>query len=137
MLVLTEACRFGNEIVMNGAGTKDIVKGSWPPNLKHHTYKAREEWIPYVKEHATTCKSSILEWRLQVTDKIGYHASGTCSMGKDDNPMAVLDNKLRVKGVAGLRVADCSVMPTLHGGHTQMPAYGIGERCADFIKETW
>jgi choline dehydrogenase-like flavoprotein len=121
MLVLTEACRFGNEIVMNGAGTKDIVKGSWPPNLKHHTYKTREEWIPYVKEHATTC----------------YHASGTCAMGKDDNPMAVLDNKLRVKGVAGLRVADCSVMPTLHGGHTQMPAYGIGERCADFIKETW
>jgi choline dehydrogenase-like flavoprotein len=135
MLVLTEACRFGNEIVMNGAGTKDIVKGSWPPNLKHHTYKTREEWIPYVKEHATTCKSPILEWRLHVTDKIGYHASGTCAMGKDD--MAVLDNKLRVKGVAGLRVADCSVMPTLHGGHTQMPAYGIGERCADFIKETW
>ena len=74
---------------------------------------------------------------LYLTDGIGYHASGTCAMGKDDNPMAVLDNKLRVKGVAGLRVADCSVMPTLHGGHTQMPAYGIGERCADFIKETW
>ncbi|GAB1198175.1 hypothetical protein APSETT444_007483 [Aspergillus pseudonomiae] len=121
LLVLTEACRFGNEVVMKGAGTKDIVKGSWPPNLTHHTYTTREEWIPYVKEHATTC----------------YHASGTCAMGKDDNPLAVLDNKLRVKGVAGLRVADCSVMPTLHGGHTQMPAYGIGERCADFIKETW
>jgi choline dehydrogenase-like flavoprotein len=58
-------------------------------------------------------------------------------MGKDGDSMAVLDNKLRVRGVAGLRVADCSVMPTLHGGHTQMPAYGIGERCADFIKETW
>ncbi|KAE8376037.1 hypothetical protein BDV26DRAFT_246087 [Aspergillus bertholletiae] len=121
LLVLTEACRFGNEVVMQGAGTKDIVKGSWPSNLTHHTYTTREEWIPYVKEHATTC----------------YHASGTCAMGKDDNPLAVLDNKLRVKGVAGLRIADCSVMPTLHGGHTQMPAYGIGERCADFIKETW
>ncbi|RHZ60765.1 hypothetical protein CDV55_103182 [Aspergillus turcosus] len=121
LLVLTEACRFGNEIVMNGAGTKDIVKGSWPPNLNHHTYKTREEWIPYVKEHATTC----------------YHAAGTCAMGKDDNPMAVLDNKLRVRGVAGLRVADCSVMPTLHGGHTQMPAYGIGEKCAELIKEMW
>ncbi|KAH8701592.1 choline dehydrogenase [Talaromyces proteolyticus] len=121
ILVLSEACRFGNEIVMNGAGTKDIVKGSWPPSSNHHTFKTREEWIPYVKEHATTC----------------YHASGTCAMGKDDNPMAVLDNKLRVRGVSGLRVADCSVMPTLHGGHTQMPAYGIGERAADLIKETW
>jgi choline dehydrogenase-like flavoprotein len=68
---------------------------------------------------------------------IGYHASGTCAMGKDDSPMAVLDNKLRVRGVSGLRVADCSVMPALHSGHTQMPAYGIGERAADIIKETW
>ncbi|KAE8350547.1 hypothetical protein BDV28DRAFT_138930 [Aspergillus coremiiformis] len=119
LLVLTEACRFGNEIVMNGAGTKDIVKGSWPSNLTHHTYTTREQWIPYVQQHATTC----------------YHASGTCAMGHDDNPQAVLDHKLRVRGVMGLRVADCSVMPTLHGGHTQLPAYGIGERCADFIKE--
>ncbi|KAF4201649.1 hypothetical protein CNMCM8927_001292 [Aspergillus lentulus] len=121
LLVLSEACRFGNEIVMQGEGTKSIVKGSWPPNLSHHTYKTREEWVPYVKQNATTC----------------YHASGTCAMGKGDNPMAVLDNKLRVKGVAGLRVADTSAMPVLCGGHTQMVAYGIGERCADFIKETW
>ncbi|KAA8647797.1 hypothetical protein EYZ11_004726 [Aspergillus tanneri] len=119
LLVLAEACRFGNEIVMQGAGTKDIVAGSWPPNLSHHLYKTREEWIPYVKEQATTC----------------YHAAGTCAMGKDDNPMAVLDNKLRVKGVDGLRVADTSVMPVLCGGHSQMAAYGIGERCADFIKQ--
>ena len=55
MLVLSEACRFGNEIVMNGAGTKNIVKESWPPNSNHHAYKSREDWIPYVKEHATTC----------------------------------------------------------------------------------
>ncbi|KAL2218091.1 putative GMC oxidoreductase [Thermoascus aurantiacus ATCC 26904] len=117
--VLAEACRFGNEIIMEGAGTKDVVKGSWPPELNHHTYKTREDWKPYVKEHATTC----------------YHAAGTCAMGKADNPMAVLDEKLRVRGVSGLRVADCSVMPTLHGGHTQMPAYGIGEKCADLLKE--
>jgi len=56
-------------------------------------------------------------------------------MGNADDKLAVLDEKLRVRGVAGLRVADCSVMPTLHGGHTQMPAYGIGERAADFLKE--
>ncbi|KAJ5642186.1 hypothetical protein N7490_006186 [Penicillium lividum] len=121
LLVLSEACRFGNEVVMKGAGTRDIVKGSWPANLKHHEYTTREDWVPYVKEHATTC----------------YHAAGTCAMGREDNPMAVLDEKLQVRGVTGLRVADCSVMPTLHGGHAQMPAYGIGEKCADLIKETW
>jgi choline dehydrogenase-like flavoprotein len=48
---------------------------------------------------------------------------------------AVLDNKLRVLGVDSLRVADCSIMPTLNGGHTQMPAYGIGEKAADLIKD--
>ncbi|EEQ30407.1 hypothetical protein McanMca71_002300 [Microsporum canis] len=118
MLVITEACRFGNEIMTEGLGTKDIIKGSWPPELKHHTFKTREEWIPYVKEHGTTC----------------YHPGGTCAMGKSDNPNAVLDEKLRVRGVTGLRVADCSVMPLLHGGHNQMPAYGIGEKCAEIIK---
>ncbi|PYH40568.1 GMC family oxidoreductase [Aspergillus saccharolyticus JOP 1030-1] len=121
LLVITEACKFANEIIMKGAGTKDIVKGSWPPSLTHHAYTEREQWVPYVKEHGTTC----------------YHAGGTCAMGKDSDPNAVLDNRLRVRGVSGLRVADCSVMPTLNGGHTQMPAYGIGEKCADLIKETW
>lgn len=58
-------------------------------------------------------------------------------MGKDNDANAVLDNKLRVRGIANLRVADCSVMPTLHSGHTQMVAYGIGEKCAELVKETW
>lgn len=44
-------------------------------------------------------------------------------MGQANDRMAVLDEKLQVRGVKGLRVADCSVMPTLNGGHTQMPAY--------------
>lgn len=56
-------------------------------------------------------------------------------MGQASDKMAVLDEKLQVRGVKGLRVADCSVMPTLHGGHTQMPAYGIGEQCAKFIRQ--
>ncbi|KAH0341629.1 alcohol oxidase, partial [Aureobasidium melanogenum] len=120
LLVLTEGVRMGNEVVMQGKGTKDIVKGSWPANLTHHAFTNREEWIPHVKQHATTC----------------YHAAGTAKMGKASDKMAVLDEKLQVRGVKGLRVADCSVMPTLHGGHTQMPAYGIGEQCAKFVKQT-
>lgn len=68
---------------------------------------------------------------------VGYHAAGTCAMGNDNDPNAVLDNKLRVRGIPNLRVADCSVMPTLHTGHTQMAAYGIGEKCAELIKEQW
>lgn len=60
LLVLAEGCRLGNEIVMEGAGTKDIFKGSWPPELTHHTNTKREEWMSYVKDQATTCKSRFL-----------------------------------------------------------------------------
>jgi choline dehydrogenase-like flavoprotein len=55
-------------------------------------------------------------------------------MGTDDDPMAVLDAELCVRGVKGLRVADTSVMPLLNQGHTQMPAYAIGEKAADLVK---
>ena len=58
-------------------------------------------------------------------------------MGKDDNPLAVLDNKLRVRGVEGLRVVDVSVLPTLISGHPQMIAYAIGEKAADLLKEAF
>lgn len=56
LLVLSEACKLGNEIVTKGKGTVGIVKGSWPPNLTHHKYTSREDWIPYVKDNATTCE---------------------------------------------------------------------------------
>lgn len=58
-------------------------------------------------------------------------------MGRDDDSSAVVDKELRVKSVLNLRVADCSIIPNLPGGHTQMPAYGIGEKCADMLKATW
>lgn len=57
LLVFSEGCRLANEIVTQGAGTKDIIKGSWPEHLTHHTYKSREEWIPSIRERADTCES--------------------------------------------------------------------------------
>jgi len=63
-----------------------------------------------------------------------YHPVGTCAMGRVEDPMTVCDSKLRVKGIAGLRVVDCSICPTLTSGNTQAPAYLIGERAADIIK---
>lgn len=55
-LVLAEGCRFANEIVMQGSGTKDIVKGSWPAHLTHHMNSTTEQWIEFVREQATTCR---------------------------------------------------------------------------------
>ncbi|MEC7764306.1 MAG: GMC family oxidoreductase N-terminal domain-containing protein [Pseudomonadota bacterium] len=64
-----------------------------------------------------------------------YHPVGTCRMGAEDDPNAVLDSRLRVRGIRGLRVADASVMPAIIGGNTSAPAMMIGERAAEFILE--
>lgn len=62
-----------------------------------------------------------------------YHPVGTCRMGPRGDRMAVVDERLQVRGVDGLRIADTSIMPTIVGGNTNAPAMMIGERCADFI----
>jgi choline dehydrogenase len=63
-----------------------------------------------------------------------YHISGTCKMGPDDDPMAVVDSRLRVRGVTNLRIADASIMPDVVRANTNVTTMMIAERAADFIK---
>ncbi|MEP4431930.1 MAG: GMC oxidoreductase, partial [Hyphomicrobiales bacterium] len=67
--------------------------------------------------------------------KTNYHPSGTCKMGADGDPMAVLDARMRVRGIEGLRVCDMSAVPDINAGNTNAPAMMLGARCADLIIE--
>ena len=79
-------------------------------------YESDEKLMSYVRKNAWTV----------------FHQCGTCRMG-DNAKTAVVDARLRVHGVRGLRVADASVFPTIPTGNTNAPAIMVGERAADFI----
>ncbi len=80
---------------------------------------------------STTVGSNTLDDAIRKQARTIFHPAGTCRMGPD--PAAVVDTRLRVNGVEGLRVADCSVMPALTSGNTNAPTMMIADRAADFI----
>jgi choline dehydrogenase len=92
---------------------------------------------PYVKREVKPGPdahgdSELLEFARNTGATI-FHPSGTCKMGHDS--MAVVDDRLRVRGVQGLRVVDCSVMPTLISGNTNGPVVMMAEKAVDMILE--
>ncbi|KAJ8985234.1 hypothetical protein NQ317_018263 [Molorchus minor] len=91
------------------------------PNCRNHRFGSDEYW----KCHIRTISMTI------------YHPVGTCKMGPAWDKEAVVDPRLRVYGVGGLRVIDASIMPTIPSGNTNAPAIMVGEKGADLVKEDW
>ncbi len=93
----------------------DDVRGKMMFPIDRNNIKQLED---YIRNHADT----------------EYHPVGTCKMGPDSDAMAVVDCKLRLKGIQNLRVVDASIMPTLVSGNTNAPTIMIAEKAADMVK---
>jgi choline dehydrogenase len=85
----------------------------------------------YLPDPSVRTDDEVLEYIRNYGNTI-FHPSGTCKMGQD--PMAVVDDELKVHGIAGLRVADASIMPTVVSGNTNAACIMIGEKCADLVR---
>jgi choline dehydrogenase len=109
--VTLEAMRITRRIMtapaMQGIAADEIAPGA--------NIQADDELLDWIKNNAETT----------------YHPVGTCKMGSD--PMAVVDDQLRVHGMQGLRVADASIMPTLTSGNTNAPSIMIGEKASRLV----
>ncbi|CAL4149699.1 unnamed protein product, partial [Meganyctiphanes norvegica] len=91
------------------------------PGCVHEDPRTDAYWMCYIRHMAST----------------QYHPVGTCKMGPQSDPYSVVDHRLKVRGVTGLRVVDASIMPIITSGNTNAPTIMIGERAADLIKEDW
>jgi choline dehydrogenase len=109
---LIAACRRARDIAASDA-LRPYVTGELMPGPQ---VQSDEEWIEYFRTYAYR----------------GEHPSGTCRMGTDK--LSVVDPRLKVHGLDGLRVVDASVMPTVTTGHTNAPTIMIAERAADLIR---
>jgi choline dehydrogenase len=109
------------------AGLRLIREVAEQPDLKKFI---KREILPGTE---ISSDAALLEYAGE-TGQTSWHPIGTCRMGND--PGAVVDPELRVRGVDGLRVADASIMPTMVSTNTNAPSMLIGEKAADLIKDS-
>ena len=111
--VAVESLRLTRNIVKQSA-LAPYVPEEYKPGIQ---YQSDEELVKAAGDIGTTI----------------FHPVGTCKMGRDDDPMAVLDSQLRVRGIHQLRVVDASAMPTITSGNTAAPTMMIAERVAELL----
>src|SRR5258708_38107880 len=110
--VLVHGMNLGRRIINNAVLKKYRAHEMNPGDA----VQTDDEWLDFARRNGQTT----------------YHVIGTCKMGHD--PMSVVDDQLRVHGIAGLRVVDASIMPTVPSGNTNAAVIMIAEKGADMIK---
>lgn len=113
------ALAVGETVSMKRFGSRFHRKS--PPNCKHIPQYTDPYWECVVRQYTMTI----------------YHMSGTTKMGPPSDQEAVVDPRLRVYGIQGLRVIDASIMPLITSGNINAPVYMIAEKGADMVKEDW
>jgi len=117
----------GIEFILKLSKTKDIIDAGLVleelklPNCANYIWDTRDYWICVIKNIAAPF----------------YHIVGSCKMGSEHDPYSVVDPKLRVKGIIGLRLADSSIMPKIVSVNTNAATIMIGEKVSDSIKECY
>ena len=112
--VAADSLRVTRRIVAQGAMAK-YQPEEWKPGVQ---YQSDEDLARLAGDIATTI----------------FHPVGTTQMGRDGDPLAVLDSRLRVRGIAGLRVVDAGAMPTITSGNTNAPTLMLAEKAAEWIR---
>ncbi|CAF1507569.1 unnamed protein product [Rotaria sordida] len=115
---MVEGCKLAEKICQTKPLNSALKSMAKEMNGDEATENEDEFWESYVRKYTTTI----------------YHPTGTCKMGKEEDPMTVVTPDTRVKGVRGLRVVDASIMPNIISGNTNIPTVAIAERAADLIK---
>lgn len=138
-----DAPRIDANYFSNKEDVKTLVRGMKLTQEFLNTKVFRENGIEEIYLDIPECKKlargsdDYFECLVRHMSTTLFHPTGTAKMGPDSDKGAVVDSRLRVKGIKNLRVVDASIMPKITSGNTNAPVIMIGEKAADLIKEDW
>ncbi|XP_026740786.1 glucose dehydrogenase [FAD, quinone]-like [Trichoplusia ni] len=136
-LIIPNYFEYAEDLQKIVEGIKIAVEIARQPSMKKLEAKLYDVPIaecldagPFGSDEYFACQAQMFTFTI-------YHQSGTCKMGLQNDPSAVVNHRLMVHGLERLRVIDASIMPAIVSSHTNAPTFMIAEKGADMIKKDW